>query len=81
MATIFAAVFFLLWYWPTRPFGIWILLMLAYFCVLTGLVEIPDYRYRLVVEPIAGMAIGAVLAIAWSKYCDVEPELELEIDS
>jgi hypothetical protein len=46
----------------TRPYGIWIALLLGYFSVVTGLVEIPDYRYRIVVEPLGMVVIGAASA-------------------
>jgi len=42
----------------TRPFGVWFGLLLAYLSVVTGLVEIPTYRYRLVIEPLAAAAVG-----------------------
>ncbi len=48
--------------WLTRPYGIWIALMLGYFSVVTGLVEIPDYRYRIVVEPLCMVVMGAAAA-------------------
>jgi hypothetical protein len=42
-------------------------LILTYFCVITGLFEIPDYRYRMVVEPIVAMVIGSAIAVLLSK--------------
>lgn len=42
----------------TRPFGVWFGLLFAYVSVITGLVEIPTYRYRLVIEPLAAAAVG-----------------------
>ena len=80
-ALIAAACLFLIGRHSTRPFGVWITLILVYFCVLTGLVEIPDYRYRMVVEPIAAMAIGSVLAIGWETFRGKEIEMEMETSS
>ncbi len=51
----------------TRPFGIWIALIFGYFTVVTGVLEIPDYRYRIVVEPIAAMTIGSAIAMMFAK--------------
>ena len=35
-----------------RPWAIWSALILVYFDVVTGVLEIPTYRYRLVIEPV-----------------------------
>ena len=43
---------------PTRPFGIWIAMIFAYFSIITGLIEVPTYRYRMVIEPLAAVAVG-----------------------
>lgn len=51
----------------TRPYGIWIAAIFAYFAVLTGVLEIPHYRYRLVIEPLAAATIAAAVSIAWSR--------------
>ena len=50
----------------TRPYGIWFSLILAYFCIVTGILEIPAYRYRMVVEPIVAMVIGSAFAVLLS---------------
>ncbi|HBV62554.1 MAG TPA: hypothetical protein DEF45_05980 [Rhodopirellula sp.] len=53
--------------YPTRAYGIWIFTMLAYFSLVTGILEIPDYRYRIVVEPLVVLSFGAGLAILLSR--------------
>ena len=52
---------------PTRPYGVWIIAILAYFAVVTGILEIPDYRYRMVLEPIVAMTFGAAFAVLVSR--------------
>ncbi len=54
--------------YPTRAYGIWIFTMLAYFSLVTGILEIPDYRYRIVVEPLVVLSFGSVLAILLSRH-------------
>jgi hypothetical protein len=51
----------------TRPYGVWLSLILAYFCIITGALEIPAYRYRMVVEPIVSLVIGSALAVLLSR--------------
>ncbi len=51
---------------PTRPYGIWIFLMFSYFAVVTGVLEIPAYRYRIVIEPLSALAIAAAVAVGLS---------------
>lgn len=51
----------------TRPAAIWLSLVLAYFSVVTGTLEIPDYRYRLIIEPIIGTTFGSAWAVLLSK--------------
>lgn len=51
---------------PTRPYGVWVFLILSYFAVVTGVLEIPAYRYRVVIEPLAATTIGAAAAVALS---------------
>ncbi|MDB4532994.1 hypothetical protein N9053_00050 [bacterium] len=53
--------------YPTRVYGLWLLSMLAYFSLVTGILEIPDYRYRIVVEPLVVLSFGSVLAILLSR--------------
>lgn len=67
-AVIAVAVTILMIRAETRRYGIWIALMLSYFAVVTGLVEIPNYRYRMVVEPLATLAVASAMVIivgAW----------------
>jgi hypothetical protein len=64
---LMASLFVLLVNPSTRPYGIWFSLILAYFCIITGLLEIPDYRYRMVVEPIVAMVIGSAVAVVLSR--------------
>ncbi len=51
---------------PTRPHGLWIFLIFSYFAIVTGVLEIPAYRYRVVIEPLAAMTIGAATAVVLS---------------
>ncbi|OYP30336.1 ArnT family glycosyltransferase [Rhodopirellula sp. MGV] len=41
----------------TRASGVWIALVLSYFCTVTAVLEIPGYRYRMIVEPVMLLAI------------------------
>ena len=41
--------------------------MLAYFSIVTGTLEIPDLRYRIVVEPLVVLSFGSALAILFSR--------------
>lgn len=47
----------------TRTYGIWVALILSYFAAVTGLVEIPNYRYRIVVEPLSAAVVASAIAI------------------
>lgn len=51
----------------TRVYAVWLALILGYFCVVTGTLEIPDYRYRMVVEPLVACVIGASAAVLLSR--------------
>jgi len=53
--------------YPTRTYGIWIFSMLAYFSIVTGILEIPAFRYRIVVEPLVVLSFGSALAILFSR--------------
>jgi hypothetical protein len=53
--------------YPTRAYGIWIFSMLAYFSLVTGILEIPDYRYRIVVEPLVVLSFGSAVTILMSR--------------
>ncbi len=65
-ALIGAATILLIINFPTRPYGIWLLLIFSYFAVVTGVLEIPAYRYRIVIEPLAALTIGAAGAVLLS---------------
>jgi hypothetical protein len=51
----------------TRPYAIWFSLILLYFCAVTGVLEIPAYRYRMVVEPIVALVLGSAAAVLLSR--------------
>ena len=53
--------------YPTRPYGIWLLLIFSYFAVVTGMLEIPAYRYRMVIEPLVAMTMGGAAAVVLSR--------------
>jgi hypothetical protein len=56
-----------LWISPlSRPYGIWLTAVLAYFSVVTGVLEIPAYRYRMVMEPLVALVIGAAVSVLLS---------------
>ena len=57
-----AAVMLLLGYRDSRAAGLWLAAILGYFSGITAALEIPDYRYRLIVEPIVLVAIVAAAA-------------------
>ena len=80
LAIISVAVVVLIFRYESRPFGVWIALILFYFCSITGIVEIPDYRYRMVTEPISSAAVGACMALFWGWIRGQQPMRELEID-
>ena len=50
----------------TSRFGVWIGLILGYFSVVTGIVEIPNYRYRIVLEPLVAAAISSAAIVLLS---------------
>ncbi|TWT53058.1 hypothetical protein Pla22_06860 [Rubripirellula amarantea] len=52
----------------TRSYGVWIVGILMYFCVVTGIVEIPAYRYRMVVEPYVALLIGSAVAVSANHW-------------
>lgn len=67
VALLGAATLYLIVKYQTRPYGVWLGLIFSYFAVITGLLEIPDYRYRIVIEPLAALTIGSAVAIMWSS--------------
>jgi hypothetical protein len=56
----------------TRLIGIWLGMILAYFTIVTGVLEIPDYRYRMVLEPL----VAVVMALALPLLPGVEKWLQ-----
>lgn len=67
MLVMIASLLVLLINPTSRPYGIWLSLLLGYFCVVTGALGIPDYRYRMVVEPVVAAVIGSALAVLLSR--------------
>jgi len=59
-AATFAVAIVLTWSPATRWTGLCLLGTGAYFCLLTGLVEIENYRYRMVLEPTMLLAFALV---------------------
>lgn len=68
MATTVISLLVLIWNRTSRWAGIWLTLVLGYFCVVTGLLEIPAYRYRMVVEPIVACVHGSAIAIVFYSH-------------
>ncbi len=66
-AVLGAATLLLIFNFPTRPYGIWLALIFSYFAIVTGILEIPAYRYRMVVEPLVALTIGAAIAVLFSR--------------
>ena len=62
MFVMIGACLTLVWKKTSRPYGVWLTLILAYFAVVTGVLEIPDYRYRMVTEPVVALVVGAAIA-------------------
>lgn len=52
---------------PSRSGGLLLIALLGYFSVVTGILEIPAYRYRMVIEPLVAASIGSAIAIVMSK--------------
>ncbi|MGI9427014.1 MAG: glycosyltransferase family 39 protein [Bythopirellula sp.] len=66
-AVLGAATLLLIFDFRTRPYGVWLALILSYFAIVTGILEIPAYRYRIVVEPLVATMIGAAIAVLLSR--------------
>ncbi|MEM6776586.1 MAG: hypothetical protein AAF670_02950 [Planctomycetota bacterium] len=58
----------LAWIPASRDAAIWVGLILVYFQAITGILEIPDYRYRMVLEPLLTsiLAAGVIGCIPWT---------------
>lgn len=67
LATTTVSMLVLIWNRPSRWAGVWLAMVLGYFAVVTGVFEIPAYRYRMVVEPVVACVHGSAIAIVWSK--------------
>lgn len=57
-----AAVMLLLWHRDTRSAGLWLAALLGYVSGITAALEIPDYRYRMIVEPVVVVAVVSAVA-------------------
>jgi hypothetical protein len=79
LALVAIANLHLIWYSPTRYFGGWVAMNFAYFSVITGVLEIPDYRYRMIVEPLAAAVVGSSLAILMSKSSYLQTKTKPEL--
>lgn len=67
LIAVTAASALLIAHGSSRTSGLWMAMMLMYFAIITGIFEIPAYRYRMVIEPLATCVIGAALAVLLSK--------------
>lgn len=56
-----AATMLMIWHRPTRAAGLWMAAILAYFSTVTSVLEIPGYRYRLIVEPVMLLVIAVAV--------------------
>lgn len=55
------ATMLLIWIRETRATGFWMLAVLAYFTTVTSVLEIPAYRYRMIMEPIVLLVIACAI--------------------
>ncbi|MCO8124209.1 glycosyltransferase family 39 protein [Stieleria sp. TO1_6] len=53
----------LIWRRPTRAAGLWLAAVMGYFAVITAVLEIPAYRYRMILEPIVLLVLVAALCV------------------
>ncbi|MEM6978832.1 MAG: hypothetical protein AAF539_04125 [Planctomycetota bacterium] len=67
LLSLMAAIIALVLSTSTRSAGIWLAGVLSYFCVVTGCLEIPDYRYRMVLEPVVASVIAVALGLCFSR--------------
>jgi hypothetical protein len=56
-----AATMLMIWRRPTRAAGLWIAAMLVYFSTVTAVLEIPAYRYRMIIEPLVLLAVAVAI--------------------
>jgi len=56
--------------------ALWLGALIGYFAVITAAIEIPDYRYRLVVEPlmaiVGGLAVGSLFGDRAQRHLDTQ---------
>ncbi len=63
-----ASTMLLLWRRDTRAAGLWFAAVLGYFATITAVLEIPAYRYRMIIEPVVLIVVAlAVAEIAFPK--------------
>jgi hypothetical protein len=51
-----------------RPLGALLGFLLLYFCVVTVLTACPEYRYRMILEPLMVVAVTLAAVAAWQRY-------------
>ncbi len=56
----------------SRVTALWLGSMIMYFAVVTAAIEIPAYRYRLVVEPLMAIVGGCAIAILCSRHAKIK---------
>ncbi|WP_145220085.1 glycosyltransferase family 39 protein [Planctomycetes bacterium TBK1r] len=61
MFATLASTMLLIWRRPTRAAGLWLGAILGYFATVTAVLEIPAYRYRMIVEPIVLLVIALAI--------------------
>ena len=74
MIAVIAGTILLIGWRKTRAGALWFGLVLVYFGTITGLLEIPAYRYRMVVEPLMLMVfVAAFSPFLFRTAPDVQP--------
>lgn len=67
MLVLSASIFAGLFSKKFRPWSVWLGLILAYFGSVTALLEVPDYRYRMIVEPVGVLGISLLVGLLGTK--------------
>ena len=62
MLVTLSATMLLIWSRSSRAIGLWLGGILCYFCLVTAVLEIPAYRYRMIVEPIVVVVIACAIS-------------------
>ena len=57
-----AATMLLIWRRGSRASGLWLAAILGYFATVTAVLEIPAYRYRMIIEPVVVLVIALATA-------------------